>query len=96
MMAAVAQFSFVPVTETRELAGDLQALFADLDATLPFEQRVFLIREDQMRRLFPKKIVEYLRTKARDSETFTPPFPKPVRVACCARVAELRDDLRVS
>jgi HSP20 family protein len=41
MMAAVAQFSFVPVAETRELAGDLQALFADLAATLPFEQRVY-------------------------------------------------------
>ena len=41
MMAAVAQFSFVPVAETRELASDLQALFADLAATLPFEQRVY-------------------------------------------------------
>jgi HSP20 family molecular chaperone IbpA len=41
MMAAVAQFSFVPVAEARELASDLQDLFADLDATLPFEQRVY-------------------------------------------------------
>jgi HSP20 family protein len=41
MMAAVAQFSFVPSAETRELAGDLQDLFADLDATLPADQRVF-------------------------------------------------------
>jgi HSP20 family protein len=41
MMAAVAQFSFVPTLETRELASDLQELFADLDATLPLEQRVY-------------------------------------------------------
>jgi HSP20 family protein len=41
MMAAVAQFSFVPFTETRELAGDLRDLFADLDATLPSDQRVY-------------------------------------------------------
>jgi HSP20 family protein len=41
MMAAVAQFSFVPVAEARELAGDLQDLFAELDATLPFDQRVY-------------------------------------------------------
>lgn len=41
MMAAVAQFSFVPVAETRELASDLRDLFAELDATLPFEQRVY-------------------------------------------------------
>ena len=41
MMAAVAQFSFVPGGETRELAGDLQDLFADLDASLPFDQRVY-------------------------------------------------------
>jgi HSP20 family protein len=40
-MAAVAQFSFVPEAETRELAGDLRDLFADLDATLPLEQRVY-------------------------------------------------------
>jgi HSP20 family protein len=42
MMAAVAQFSFViPPSETRDLAGDLRELFADLDATLPPEHRVF-------------------------------------------------------
>jgi HSP20 family protein len=41
MMAAVAQFSFVPGGETRELAGDLQNLFADLDSSLPFDQRVY-------------------------------------------------------
>jgi HSP20 family protein len=41
MMAAVAQFSFVPAWETRELAGDLQELFADLDAKLPLDQRVY-------------------------------------------------------
>ena len=41
MMAAVAQFSFVPPAETRELAGDLRDLFADLDATLLPEQRVY-------------------------------------------------------
>jgi HSP20 family protein len=37
----VAQFSFVPNPETRELADDLRDLFADLDSTLPSEQRVF-------------------------------------------------------
>jgi HSP20 family protein len=37
----VTRFSFVPITETRELAGDLRDLFADLDATLPPEQRVY-------------------------------------------------------
>jgi HSP20 family protein len=41
MMAAVAQFSFVPSVETRELAGDLRELFAELDATLPADQRVY-------------------------------------------------------
>jgi HSP20 family protein len=41
MMAAVAQFSFVPEAETRELAGDLRDLFSDLNATLPAEQRVY-------------------------------------------------------
>jgi HSP20 family molecular chaperone IbpA len=41
MMAAVAQFSFVPPTETRDLAGDLRELFADLNATLPPEHRVY-------------------------------------------------------
>jgi HSP20 family protein len=41
MMAAVPQFSFVPPSETRDLAGDLRDLFADLDATLPVEQRVY-------------------------------------------------------
>src|SRR5262245_6746089 len=41
MMPAVAQFSFVPLAETRELAGDLRELFADLAATLPAEQRVY-------------------------------------------------------
>jgi HSP20 family protein len=42
MMAAVAQFSFViPSAETRDLAGDLRELFAELDATLPPEQRVY-------------------------------------------------------
>lgn len=42
MMAAVAQFSFViPPAETRDLAGDLRELFADLDATLPPEHRVY-------------------------------------------------------
>jgi HSP20 family protein len=39
--AAVAQFSFVPLTETRELAGDLRELFADIDATLSPDQRVY-------------------------------------------------------
>jgi HSP20 family protein len=37
----VAQFSFVPLAETRDLAGDLRDLFADLDATLPTDQRVY-------------------------------------------------------
>jgi HSP20 family protein len=37
----VTQFSFVPPTETRELADDLRELFADLDSTLPAEQRVY-------------------------------------------------------
>jgi HSP20 family protein len=42
MMAAVAQFSFViPPAETRNLAGDLRQLFADLDATLAPEHRVY-------------------------------------------------------
>jgi HSP20 family protein len=42
MMAAVAQFSFViPPAETRDLADDLRQLFADLDATLPPEHRVY-------------------------------------------------------
>jgi HSP20 family protein len=41
MMAAVAQFSYVPVAETRDLAGDLRDLFADLDASLPAEHRVY-------------------------------------------------------
>ena len=41
MMAAVTQFSFVPFAETRELSGDLQELFADIDATLPPEHRVY-------------------------------------------------------
>jgi HSP20 family protein len=41
MMAAVAQFSFIPFAETRELSGDLLELFADIDATLPPEQRVY-------------------------------------------------------
>ena len=35
MMAAVAQFSFVPEAETRELASDLRDLFADLDVDPP-------------------------------------------------------------
>jgi HSP20 family protein len=37
----VAQFSFVPHGETRDLAGDLRELFADLDATLAADQRVY-------------------------------------------------------
>ncbi len=41
MMAAVAQFSFIPSAETRDLAGDLRELFAELAATLPPEQRVY-------------------------------------------------------
>jgi HSP20 family protein len=41
MMAAVAQFSFVPDAETRDLAGALRDLFSELDTTLPFEQRVY-------------------------------------------------------
>lgn len=42
MMAAVAQFSFViPPAETRDLGGDLRQLFADIDATLPPEHRVY-------------------------------------------------------
>jgi HSP20 family protein len=41
MMAAVAQFSFIPFAETRELSGDLQELFDDIDAALPPEQRVY-------------------------------------------------------
>ncbi len=42
MMAAVAQFSFViPPAETRDLAGDLRQLFADIDAALPPEHRVY-------------------------------------------------------
>jgi HSP20 family protein len=41
MMAAVPQFSLVPDVEARELADDLRDLFADLDATLPSEQRVY-------------------------------------------------------
>jgi len=40
--ARVAQFSFViPTAETRELAADLRDLFADLDASLPPEHRVY-------------------------------------------------------
>jgi HSP20 family protein len=41
MMAAVAQFSFVPEAETRELASDLRDLFAELAATVPLEQQVY-------------------------------------------------------
>jgi HSP20 family protein len=41
MMAAVVRFSLVPAAETGELANDLQDLFAELDAALPFEQRVY-------------------------------------------------------
>lgn len=42
MMAAVAQFSFViPPAETRDLSGDLRQLFADLEATLPPDHRVY-------------------------------------------------------
>jgi HSP20 family protein len=37
----VAQFSFVPLAETRELAGDLRELFADLASALPPDQRVY-------------------------------------------------------
>lgn len=38
----MAQFSFViPSAETRDLAGDLRELFAELDATLPPEHRVY-------------------------------------------------------
>ena len=42
MMAAVAQFSCViPPAETQDLAGDLRALFSELEATLLPEQRVY-------------------------------------------------------
>jgi HSP20 family protein len=41
MMAAVAQFSFVPFAETRELSGDLQELFDDIESTLSPEQQVY-------------------------------------------------------
>jgi HSP20 family protein len=39
--AVVAQFSFVPSSESRELGDDLRNLFEDLDASLRPEQRVF-------------------------------------------------------
>lgn len=41
MMAAVPQFSFVPLPETRELADDLRDLLADLDAALPADHRIY-------------------------------------------------------
>jgi HSP20 family protein len=36
----VAQFSFIPSGEARELADDVRELFEDLAAQLPYEQRV--------------------------------------------------------
>src|SRR5262245_65133047 len=41
MMARVAQFPFVPRGDLRELGDDIRELFADLEAHLPAEQRVF-------------------------------------------------------
>jgi HSP20 family protein len=37
----VAQFSFIPSTEARELTDDVRELFEDLAATLPHEQRAY-------------------------------------------------------
>jgi HSP20 family molecular chaperone IbpA len=39
--AFVAQFSFIPSTESREIGDDLRDLFEDLDASLRPEQRVY-------------------------------------------------------
>lgn len=41
MMARVAQFPFVPGGDLRELGDDIRELFADLEARLPLEQRVY-------------------------------------------------------
>ena len=38
---AVPQFSFLPSSESRELASDIKALFEDLAASLPYEQRAY-------------------------------------------------------
>ena len=37
----MAQFSFIPTGEARELADDVRELFADLEATLKHEQRAY-------------------------------------------------------
>ena len=41
MMAPVAQFPFVPAGDLRELGDDIRELFADLEARLPPDQRVY-------------------------------------------------------
>jgi HSP20 family protein len=41
MMGAVAQFSFLPSGESRELASDIQELLDDLVRTLPKEHRAY-------------------------------------------------------
>ena len=41
MIGPVAQFSFLPSAESKELAGDIQALLDDLAASLPREQRAY-------------------------------------------------------
>ena len=41
MMASVAQFPFVPAGDSTELGEDIRELFADLDAHLAPEQRVY-------------------------------------------------------
>jgi HSP20 family protein len=38
---SVPQFSFIPSGESRELADDVRALFEDLAASLPLEQRAY-------------------------------------------------------
>jgi HSP20 family protein len=37
----VVQFTFIPTSDSRELASDLQTLFAELAAALPYERRAF-------------------------------------------------------
>jgi HSP20 family protein len=41
MMAPVAQFPFVPGSEIHELGDDMRQLFADLEARLPPDKRVY-------------------------------------------------------
>jgi len=41
MMTRVAQFPFVPGSETRELGDDMRQLFADIESRLPPEKQVY-------------------------------------------------------